>query len=104
MNENYYTSIFSAPASLLDGQNQLSGKLELWETIITFRLADFQNSHLNLTIPIVSIEKVEEFLIFNLAKNGLRIQNTNGRFDLFVLEESDVLKKMILGKIKKMES
>ena len=92
-------TLFSSPAILMDVKNQLSGKLELWETKITFQLDDFKSSHLNLSIPINSIENVEEFLIFNIARNGLRIQNRNGRFDLFVLKESDVLKKMILGKI-----
>jgi hypothetical protein len=99
MNEDYKTSIFSSAAMLWDGKNQLSGILELWETKITFLLNDFQSSHLHLSIPLNSIENVEEFLVFNIAKVGLKIINRNGQFDLFVLEEGNVLKKMILTKI-----
>lgn len=99
MRENNIKQIYSTPASLWDGSNQLSGVLELWETDVIFRLADFQDSHLHLCIAISFIEKVEEFLVFDLAKNGLRIQTKNGKYDLFVLSEGSIFKQLILKKI-----
>ncbi|MGK0175307.1 MAG: hypothetical protein ACI9AT_001694 [Ulvibacter sp.] len=102
MREKSIKQIFSTPASLWDGKHQLSGILELWETNVIFRLTDFQDSHLHLCIPLNTIEKIEEFLIFDLAKNGLRIQDKNEKYDLFVLDEGSDLKKMILAKIKSM--
>ncbi len=84
--------IFSTPAALWDGTRQLSGTLELWETEVVFRPKDFKDSHLSLRIPLTNIEKVEDYLVFDLAKNGLRIQGREGRFDLFVLDEARVFK------------
>ncbi|MCB0650230.1 MAG: hypothetical protein KDC85_03070 [Saprospiraceae bacterium] len=79
--------VFSTPAYLWDGTNRLPGILELWNTEVVFRFSGFKSSHLNLVIPVSSIEKVEEYLIFDLAKNGLKIQSREDKFDLFVMEE-----------------
>jgi len=95
------TLIYSVPASLWDTFIQLSGILEIWEKELVFRLLDFKDSHLNLCIPFESIEQVKEYLVFDLAKNGLRIQNKDGKFDLFVLEEVSVFKKVLSTQIKK---
>ncbi|GJM33548.1 MAG: hypothetical protein DHS20C18_25490 [Saprospiraceae bacterium] len=99
MNEHPPNPVFSTPASLWNGTNQLLGNLELWETAVIFRLADFQESHLNLTIPLANIEKVEAYLVFNLAKNGLRIQDKEGRYDLFVLDDVRGFKKVLLERL-----
>jgi hypothetical protein len=92
--------ILSSPAYLWDGYHQLLGTLELWESEVIFKLSDFKYSHLNLHIAMKNISKVEEFLIFDLAKNGLRIQNKDGKYDLFVLEESEYFKKMLINQLK----
>ena len=77
--------LYSSPAILWDGFRQLSGILELHEDIIHFQLHDFAFSHLSLVIPLVEIDLVEEYLIFDLAKNGLLILNKNGNRELFVM-------------------
>lgn len=87
MHKNNDNPIFTTPAYLWDSVKQLTGTLELWKKVVIFRLNDFKGSHLDLRIPLESIEKVEEFLVFDLAKNGLRIQDSAGKYDLFVLEE-----------------
>lgn len=87
--------ILSAPAALWNGIRQLPGTLELWETEVVFRLNDFKDSHLNLSIALLEIEKVEEFLVYDLARNGLRIQNKDGNFDLFVLDEAPRFKRLL---------
>lgn len=93
--------ILSVPALLWDGSRQLSGILELWETLIFFRLDDFKNSHLQLSIPLTELDIVEEYMVFDLAKNGLRIQSKKGRYDLFVLEEGQRFKKAVLAQMRR---
>ncbi|PSR14231.1 MAG: hypothetical protein DA408_09690 [Bacteroidetes bacterium] len=91
--------LLTAPAALWDGTHQLAGQLELWDTVLVFRLSDFKFSNLNLTIPLAEIVEVEEYLVFDLARNGLRILTKNNRYDLFVLDDSRVFKLAILSSI-----
>jgi hypothetical protein len=93
--------IYSSHAFLWNGREQLSGTLEVQMTAVIFRFNNFDTSHLNLCIPIDQIERVEEFLVFDIAKIGLRIQGTNGKYDLFVLEDGQAFKKIVDAQIKK---
>ena len=95
----YFKPILEFPAHLWDGIRQLPGTLELWEKEVVFRFVNFKDSHLNLVIPISEIEKVEEYLVFDLARNGLRICSKGGRCDLFVLEDGQAFKKAIKGRM-----
>lgn len=100
MKQDSSVPILSVPALLWDGSQQLSGILELWSEAVFFRLSGFKNSHLHLHIPIPEIERVEEYLVFNLAKNGLRIESKNGQVDLFVLDEGPQFKKALLAQMR----
>ncbi|MEK7256818.1 MAG: hypothetical protein AAB316_18840 [Bacteroidota bacterium] len=96
------TPLLAAPAHLWDGIRQLPGSLELWEDRVVFRFSNFKDSHLNLTILLAQIELVEEYLVFDLARNGLRFQSKNGWCDLFVLEEGvHEFKKAVLAQVRK---
>jgi len=95
MKKAAHTPIHISPAALWDGIYQLSGILELWEHAVIFRLDDFKKSHLNLTISHAEIASVEEFLVYDLARNGLRIQNKDSKFDLFVLEDAPRFKRLL---------
>lgn len=99
MDKNLGPPLFSTPASLWDGATQLPGSLELWETEAVFRPAGFTSGYLSLRIPLAEIEKVEEYLVFNLARNGLRIQSREGKYDLFVLEDIQSFKARLLEKL-----
>ncbi len=83
------------PAHLWDGNHQLPGTLELWEKQLVFRFTNFKDSHLNLTIQLDDIETVEEFLIYNIARNGLRVIGKDGKTDAFVLEGSRFFKQLL---------
>ncbi|MCB9276579.1 MAG: hypothetical protein H6564_21280 [Lewinellaceae bacterium] len=96
MSKNPGPPLFTTPASLWDGASQLPGSLELWETEAVFRPTGFASGHLSLRIPLAGIEKVEEYLVFNLARNGLRIQSREGKYDLFVLEDMQGFKARLL--------
>lgn len=101
MKQDSSVPILSVPALLWDGSRQLSGVLELWETLVFFRLDDFKNSHLQLGILLSELDFVEEYMVFDLAKNGLRIQSKDGRFDLFVLDEGQRFKKAVLVQMRR---
>lgn len=94
--------VFSTPAFLWDGVIQLSGILEVWEREVVFSLNNFKESHLSLSIPLTAIERVEEYLVFDLAKNGLRIQDKDGKYDLFVLEEVHQFKNRLLAAMERL--
>lgn len=101
MKQDSGVPILSVPALLWDGARQLSGLLELWETRVFFRLDDFTNSHLQLSIPLTELHLVEEYMVFDLAKNGLRLQSKDGRYDLFVLDEGQRFKKAVLVQMRR---
>ena len=103
MDKKVQSPILSCSAAIWDGSRQLSGKLELWEKEVVFKLADFKFSHLNLYIPLKDIEKAEEYLVFNLAKNGLRIENKDGKYDMFVLDEGTAFKQALHNQLRKLE-
>ncbi len=88
--------LHTTAAWLWDGKRQLPGRLELSEYRLEFHFDNFRDSHLNLIIPLREIEKVEEFLLFELSRNGLRVENRQGKTDVFVLEELAGFKKMII--------
>lgn len=62
---------------------------------LQFGITSFADSHLQLKIPYREMTAVEEFLIFDLARNGLRVQTRDGRSTLFVLEEIAELKELL---------
>ena len=101
MKKNSIKPIHSSYAYLLNKIDRFPGTLELWATVVCFRFKNFNESHLNLNIPIAEIEKIEEFLVFDIAKIGLRIQGLNGKNDLFVLEDGGVFKKKIQAQVRK---
>ena len=90
------TQILLSPASLYNGKQQLPGTLILTDEHLLFTFDDFSQSHLNLQIPINEIEQVEEFLIFNISRNGLKITSKDGHLDLFVLNDPAVFRKAIV--------
>jgi len=87
--------IFSSPAFFWDGSIQLSGVLELWDAELKFSFEDFQHSHLDLKIQLNDIKVCKPFLLFNVARKGLKIISINGKVDMFILEDSKEFYKMV---------
>ncbi|TAK37401.1 MAG: hypothetical protein EPO28_12020 [Saprospiraceae bacterium] len=104
MDMHSLSPIFTTPASLWDGIRQLPGTLELWGQEVVFRFANFKDSHLDLVIPISEIEIAEEYLVFDLARNGLRIESKGGRYDLFVLEDVPRFKHALAKELARLDS
>ncbi|MCB0522078.1 MAG: hypothetical protein H6577_01365 [Lewinellaceae bacterium] len=99
--EHAKTPVHTAPAHLWDGIRQLPGILELWDDKVVFQFSSFQHSHLSLVIQLDKIGKVEEFMVFNLARNGLEISSHEGRCDRFVMEDARLFKETIRGLLSK---
>ena len=84
--KQYKAIILKSRASLWDGKRRLPGNLSLTSQRLVFQFDDFQKSHLSLSIPLVEIESAEHFLLFDFARNGLKITSKSG-VDLFVLDD-----------------
>ena len=93
--------IFSVPGFLWNHSTQLSGSLEIWDTHLAFEFSTFKEGHLKLEIPLIEIERVEEYLVFDLARNGLRVQTRDGRYNLFILNDSSKAKNLLLREVSK---
>ena len=91
--------LLQVSAHLWDGHKQLPGKLSLTPKNLFFHFDDFQKSHLNLQVPLLEIKKAETFLLYDLAKNGLKITSSGGQIDLFILADPEQFKKIIFQTI-----
>ncbi len=100
MDSNVVEPVYRSTATLWDGKIQLPGILELWESEIIFHVDGFTSSHLNLWISLSEIEKVEEFLIYDLARNGLLILTRNEKRELFVIEDVSLFIQKLRSQLK----
>lgn len=80
--------IISVPAYLWDGVKHLRGMLELYPDEVHFEFKDFSKSKIELNIHIEKIRVVEEFLLFDLDRKGLRIESNKDAEDLFISENT----------------
>lgn len=103
MSKSNNIPIYATAASLWDGVSQLSGILELWEAEVIFRFIDFKDSHLELIISLKAVERIEEYLVFDLAENGLWIEGKGGKSDLFVLKNVKLFKDQLLTALAKLD-
>ncbi|MCB0622223.1 MAG: hypothetical protein KDC43_10235 [Saprospiraceae bacterium] len=87
--------VYTTPAILWDGAKQLPGQLVLRETELHFHPDTFQKSHLSLIIRLREIDLLEEYLVFDLARNGLRIGSRGQKADLFVMEEVTAFRRAL---------
>lgn len=87
----YREERINAEAYLWNGKQKLPGKLVLTNTHLEFLLQGFEESLLNWHIELDEIESAKDFLVFNIARQGLRIISNAGKSDLFVLENVEDL-------------
>ena len=96
------TPIIITTAYLWDGNKQLPGILSLTPKNLFFEFEDFQKSHLNLQISLQEIKKAETFLIYEIAKKGLKITGRKEQTDLFVLDDPITFRKELLEAMSKL--
>lgn len=92
--------LHSTEAVLWDGRNRLPGRLYLLEDHIEVEFDSFSHSHLHLIILKEEIERVEEFLLFGVSRNGLSIVCKDGREDQFIVDDSPNLKSRLVKWLK----
>ena len=92
-------AILEYQAWLWNGRQQISGRLILLEHKLSFEITSFQKSNLQLEIFYRDIIQIREFLLFDLARYGLRINTINGRSDLFVLDDPASLKRALQDRL-----
>ena len=93
--------ILKSKANLWNGKRQLLGNLSMSSKNLIFEFDDFQKSHLSLMIPLVDIESAEHFLLFEFARNGLKITSKRG-VDFFVIADPLLFKKELKKAIEKL--
>ena len=88
-------------AFLWNGKTRLPGRLILGSTTLAFETDGFQSSHLCLEIALADIIKLESFLLYDIARNGLKIKAQNGRESEFIIPEFDTFYKKLKEAIKR---
>lgn len=95
--------ILQVTSHLWGGNKRIAGTLSLTSKCLLFVFDDFQKSHLNLVIQLGDIETVESLLLFDFARNGLKIESRRG-FDLFVLDDPMKFRKALMKAIDKLNT
>ncbi|MCB9288651.1 MAG: hypothetical protein H6560_15185 [Lewinellaceae bacterium] len=87
--------LYAQQAWLWDDGHSIPGRLEILPGQLGFRLQQYDNSHLRLEIRLEDIESCETFLLFGLARAGLRIQTADGRASLFIMDDPARVKQKL---------
>jgi hypothetical protein len=82
-------------AILWDGNKQLHGFLEFTDIELIFRLKDFSDTNLHLVLKFVDITKIAKYKLYNFSNEGIEICSKEGKRNVFVVEDVDILKKEI---------
>lgn len=80
-------------AILWDGYKQLHGYLEFGDNELIFRLEDFSETSLHLTIPYAEILKVSSYKVYGISSRGVEITSKDGKRNVFVVEDILTLKQ-----------
>ncbi|MCB0704660.1 MAG: hypothetical protein KDC34_05095 [Saprospiraceae bacterium] len=86
-------------AFLWDGESQLSGRLELGVDAVLFKPTSFTDTHLQLIIPYARIQSVDEFLLYGIVRNGIKIRSQEDRVDDFIMEQAGTFKAALLFRL-----
>jgi hypothetical protein len=82
-------------ATLWDGVKQIHGELEFETDKLVFELEDFKQSSLSLEIHYTAIIDLSFKKIYNIEGAGLQITSSEGKQDLFVVENiGDVMLRL----------
>ena len=74
-------------AYLWDGVKQIAGELVINDEALTFELIDFKDTHLTLHIPKKEIKYIRQHRIFGVVENAGEVVSTDGRKNVFVVED-----------------
>jgi hypothetical protein len=87
-------------AVLWNGHKQLDGELEIRNHKLCFELLDFEDTDLQLSIPLKDIEKISLKKVYRIAYKAISIQSTEGKTNVFVVDNVDEVKTWLETQIK----
>ena len=88
-------------AILWDGFKQISGKLEITEMEIVFRMNDFSDTSLHLAIPFGEIAGIARCKLYGIASDCIEILSLGGKRNVFVVEDVEGLKNRLIKCLKR---
>ena len=96
MYDKQNTIIFSS-VYLWNDYDRIKGTLHLTGTHIEFIADGFEQTHLQLSIPLSKITKLDLYKLFNITISGLHISTLDGKSNIFIVENARELKKQIVA-------
>lgn len=82
-------------AYIWNQKQKFPGVLSLQDGILQFQLDGFENSNLNIELPLSDLVEIEEFLLYDISLNGLYLKSKSGREDHFILDDPIAFRKAI---------
>jgi len=73
-------------ATLWDGFKQIKGELEITDSHISFSLADFRDTNLELCLKMEEIKTIRPYRIYGISDNAIEVTSKTGKKNVFVLE------------------
>lgn len=86
-------------AVLWDGYKQIKGELEMDDEFLHFRMIDFEDTDLQLDIPLAHISKVVPKRVFGIDRKALAIHSDQGKVNVFVVDEPEVTRQWIVDRM-----
>jgi hypothetical protein len=87
--------ILRMDAYIWNGKQKLLGKLVLTNESLEFILKGFEESRLLWRINRNKIRQAKDFLVYDVARQGLKITGDDGKSDLFVFEKKTELSQIL---------
>lgn len=86
-------------AILWDGFKQISGKLEITEIEIVFRMNDFSETSLHLAIPFLEVIRVDNCKLYGISNDCIEILSFDGKRNVFVVKDAEELKRRLIQRL-----
>lgn len=86
-------------AVLWDGFKQIKGELEMDEEFLHFHMIDFEETDLQLEIPLANISKVAHKKVYGIDRKALAVHSDKGKVNVFVVDEPEATRQWIVNKL-----
>jgi hypothetical protein len=80
---------------LWNGVDKIKGALHLTAENLVFVAEGFEHSHLQLSIPLLKIDKITDYKLYDISVLGLQINTFDDKMTVFILDNAVCLKKKL---------
>lgn len=80
--------------------DKIKGVLHLTAENLVFIAEGFEQSHLQLSIPLRKIDKITDYKLYDISVLGLQINTFDNKITVFILDNALCLKKQLKELIK----